>query len=521
MTNATSALTLVALACSVFAAPSVVKAQAGIQIVEYRFEVTDKGTGSIANGSIATLDLDTGAQLNQFTPPSLTCQPDYTPSHVRRNCINQPRALVVIGNEVFYTVTTDSPDSLTSYATPTIHVAPFNQGLGGPDTRAIANPIPGSQISAMAFRKGFLYLLVFSYAPSWVFTVVKLNPRTGAVSYQINLDYADSWLQSWCFGCSVLLHGFDYTRRLAVLPNGNFLICNAIYWWCDEYDWLTGVKIGTVMVPDSAFVYGVAADGVFVYFYAVTPAGGGTYLYKTDTFGTVIHKTPMQFHWTTAVSLINPARSVVIDPGHGQILRHGVATFQRQPTATFGLIEDVLTLDIANLLQAILKQDGIEVVMTRNTDRAWMAPPNCRLVNGACLADLNRRARFAERQEAQLMVSIHTNGAPNVRDGPTWNGTEAFFSSVAPAPNSRDLAQAILSQVVQLGPRDRGVLQNNLNVINTSIVSALIEVAFHSNSQLAPGEVVTEEAMLNDPRFRSFAAGAIAFGIMDYFNVHP
>jgi len=110
------------------------------------------------------------------------------------------------------------------------------------------------------------------------------------------------------------------------------------------------------------------------------------------------------------------------------------------------------------------------------------------------------------------MVSVHTNAGP-----PTANGSESFYSTTAPAPDSKSLAQFVLTRVVGLGLRNRGVKQHNWNILLTSMPSTLIESAFHSNSQLAQGQTVTDEQLLNDPAFRRSIAKAIANGIKDYY----
>jgi len=184
--------------------------------------------------------------------------------------------------------------------------------------------------------------------------------------------------------------------------------------------------------------------------------------------------------------------------------------YERPPSPTHGLIEDNLTLDMAGSARAELQGASITVLLTRETSRAPFAPPNCAV---PCFADINKRARWAEKQEPDLMISIHTNGGP-----PTANGSESFYSTIAQAPDSESLAQFVLSRVVALGLRDRGVKQTNFNVINTSsIPSALIEVAFHSNSELASGQVITDEDRLNDPAFRLAAAKAMSDGIQDFY----
>jgi N-acetylmuramoyl-L-alanine amidase len=203
-------------------------------------------------------------------------------------------------------------------------------------------------------------------------------------------------------------------------------------------------------------------------------------------------------------------RSVVIDPGHGQILQNGVLRYERPPSPTYGLIEDNLTLDMASSAKSELQGANITVLLTRETSLAPFAPPNCGV---PCFADINKRARWAEKQEPDLLISVHTNGGPA-----TANGSESYYSTIAQDPDSASLAQFVLSRVVALGLRDRGVKQTNFNVINTSsIPSALIEVAFHSNSELASGQAITDEDRLNDSAFRLLAAKAMSDGIQDFY----
>lgn len=150
---------------------------------------------------------------------------------------------------------------------------------------------------------------------------------------------------------------------------------------------------------------------------------------------------------------------VILDPGHGQILTNGVLTYQRSPSDTYSLIEDVLTLGMSNSVQTQLQASDVTVQLTRTTDVAPFAPPNCGV---PCYADLNKRVAWVEKQEPDLMVSIHTNAG-----SPTANGSESFYSSIAPAPDSASLAQFVLSRVVALGLRNRGVKLTNFNIINT------------------------------------------------------
>lgn len=200
--------------------------------------------------------------------------------------------------------------------------------------------------------------------------------------------------------------------------------------------------------------------------------------------------------------------SIAIDAGHGAIIKNGTPQYQRSPSPTYGVIEDVVVLEISNSIKSNLENDGYDVIMTRTGNNAPFAPPNC---NVPCLIDTSKRAQWAKKQEVDMLVSVHTNGGV-----PTANGTETFYSGQAKIGSSK-LAQNILNQQVGLGLKLRGGgAQNSAksNVITVpNYISALTEIAFHSNSELATGQIVTDEERLADIGFRSSAANAISVGI--------
>jgi N-acetylmuramoyl-L-alanine amidase len=81
---------------------------------------------------------------------------------------------------------------------------------------------------------------------------------------------------------------------------------------------------------------------------------------------------------------------IVIDPGHGG----------RDPgTIAKGLTESALTLDVALRLEKLLQKElGVEVVLTRRTD---------------VYVPLEERTAIANRQNADLFLSIHANSSRN------------------------------------------------------------------------------------------------------------
>ncbi len=89
------------------------------------------------------------------------------------------------------------------------------------------------------------------------------------------------------------------------------------------------------------------------------------------------------------VSGADAGKTVVIDPGHGG----------RDNGAKWGgIAEKDLNLDVARRVEALLKERGIPVVMTRRSD---------------AYVSLDSRAAVANRYKNSLFVSIHFNAVNN------------------------------------------------------------------------------------------------------------
>jgi len=104
---------------------------------------------------------------------------------------------------------------------------------------------------------------------------------------------------------------------------------------------------------------------------------------------------------------------VVIDPGHGG----------RDPgSMAHGIREADLTLDVALRLEALLqKEPGLEVVLTRRTN---------------VYVPLEERTAIANRESADLFLSIHANASRNV----AARGVETYYLSFASSPDAEAVA---------------------------------------------------------------------------------
>ena len=213
---------------------------------------------------------------------------------------------------------------------------------------------------------------------------------------------------------------------------------------------------------------------------------------------------------------------IVIDAGHGG---HDPGAHGN------GVNEADVTLDVAMRLKALLeKEDGLEVVMTRDTD---------------VFIPLEERTAIANREGADLFLSIHANASRNTKA----RGVETYFLNFAMNPEaeavaarenagsgkamhslpdivkaialnnkineSRDFAETVQkSMVKRLAARNRalrdlGVKQAPFVVlIGAGMPSVLAEISFVTNRQ--------EGALLKTNAYRQQIAQALLDAILKY-----
>ena len=172
---------------------------------------------------------------------------------------------------------------------------------------------------------------------------------------------------------------------------------------------------------------------------------------------------------------------VCVDAGHGGSDPGAIGT------RPFRLAEKKVTLRISALLDRALERRGHSVVMTRRIDRTLGLLP---------------RARFANRQKADLFLSIHANAAATA----SAEGMEVYHF-----PDSRDghrLAVAVLQSLGGAFPdhANRGVKEANFAVLReTRMPAILVETEFITHPR--------QLEFLSDPESQGALADAIADGI--------
>ena len=149
---------------------------------------------------------------------------------------------------------------------------------------------------------------------------------------------------------------------------------------------------------------------------------------------------------------------IVIDAGHGG---HDPGVLGK------GLNEATLVLDVAlRLEKLLLKEPGLEVVLTRRTD---------------VYIPLEERTQLANRESADLFLSIHANASRNE----AAKGIETYFLSFASSPEAETVAarenSASAREMHQLPDIIKAIALNNkldesrdlANMVQESLVTSL------------------------------------------------
>lgn len=172
---------------------------------------------------------------------------------------------------------------------------------------------------------------------------------------------------------------------------------------------------------------------------------------------------------------------IAIDAGHGG----------RDPGAITRShkYEKEYTLDIAKRLAKRLSDNGAYVVMSRTDDTT---------------THLSKRARIANQNKADILVSVHINSFVNGKA----NGTETYYYKAI----DRELAQTLQKEMVKkTRRRNLGIKRNKLYVLSHSeMPAALVEPVFITNK--------SEFKLLQRTTYRQEIADGIYKGIEEYFS---
>ncbi len=177
-----------------------------------------------------------------------------------------------------------------------------------------------------------------------------------------------------------------------------------------------------------------------------------------------------------------------IDPGHGG----------RDPGAVgpTGLYEKDVTLAVSLELNRLLKQAGIETLLTRQDDR---------------YLELITRTSLINNMKCDLAISIHCNSVAN----PSADYFAVFVIKLG--GEAEKVALKVIDKVTAAtdwhwGADDDGIREKNLHMVReTNMPAILVECGFISNPE--------QEKQLRQPGFQKQLARAIADGVLDYLGM--
>jgi N-acetylmuramoyl-L-alanine amidase len=179
----------------------------------------------------------------------------------------------------------------------------------------------------------------------------------------------------------------------------------------------------------------ILVDGVAEYLHSPVEIYAGAvvvpYRFKEKILDGVFKIPPLAFRQPRAIWRL---KTVVIDAGHGG----------KDPgtIGKTGIKEKYINLDIAKRLAKLLKDNGINVVLTRAADVS---------------VPLSRRVAMANNARAKLFISIHTN-ANRVR---SLKGFEVYYIS----PKANDTKRALVAaQEAVLNLDNRCFASSSLNL---------------------------------------------------------
>ena len=191
--------------------------------------------------------------------------------------------------------------------------------------------------------------------------------------------------------------------------------------------------------------------------------------------------------------------TVVIDAGHGG---------EDGGCEGYGLVEKTLNLDIALKIAEMLENEGVSVVLTRETD-VLLYDKNDNYEGKKKALDLRKRVEITANCENPIFVSIHMNYFAQTK----YSGLQVWYSKND--ERSRILANIIQSKTKSiLQPNNKRNVKEATSSIfildNLSCPAVLVECGFLSNRD--------DALALADANYRQILAKTIFSAIIDYIS---
>ena len=189
-------------------------------------------------------------------------------------------------------------------------------------------------------------------------------------------------------------------------------------------------------------------------------------------------------------------KTIILDAGHGG--EDGGAS------SADGLLEKDLNLALALTMQEILAANGVNVILTRDTD-TLLYDRNVNFQGRKKMLDMAARLKIVEEAPNAVFVSLHMNTYPL----PSCQGVQVWYSENNDA--SFEMAKTIHSTTQELlqHENDRPVKRSGSSIYllhHLYCPAVLIECGFLSSPE--------EAALLGDENYRQQLALTLCMGIL-------
>jgi N-acetylmuramoyl-L-alanine amidase len=192
----------------------------------------------------------------------------------------------------------------------------------------------------------------------------------------------------------------------------------------------------------------------------------------------------------------SPPKTVILDAGHGG--EDGGAS------SADGLLEKDLNLALALTMRDILAANGVNVILTRDSD-TLLYDRNVDFQGRKKMLDMAARLKIAENANNPVFVSLHMNTYPH----PSCQGVQVWYSENN--DTSFELAKTIhaTTQEILQHENDRPVKRSGSSIYllhHLQCPAVLVECGFLSSPE--------EAALLGDESYRQQLALTLCMGIL-------
>lgn len=187
---------------------------------------------------------------------------------------------------------------------------------------------------------------------------------------------------------------------------------------------------------------------------------------------------------------------IVVDAGHGG----------NDPGKVSGnnVLEKDINLQIATKLANELENAGYKVIMTRTEDNGIYKEDD---INKKAV-DLRARCEIAEKENADLLISIHQN---SFSDSSVRGGQTFYYTHSDKGKKMATLIQKHLKSADKDNTREAKANDSYYLLIHTPCICVIVECGFLSNA--------AETELLVTDEYQNRLVGSITDGVKEYFEV--